>query len=281
MKKVFAVSVEDDSSGAVDWYPTLPEATTAYESAMGEFPDDEINLWAVEVEDDASNAEITNDVDAEMWEREYTPHPLACEQRHAQGPAARHAAHRPAGRQVMDNNDRKHLRSNMQAALNAAGFATRQLTEAIKVLDAQSPMPDPLANTREARLLQRYLDLPADATSEDWMNVLREHGWGAPGVGRNFEIKPTFTDWFPGTVEPVRSGVYQLKHYYYAYFDAERKVWYYAAWTLEDAIKQVGNAVFSAKPEAAGRIDPIYNWRGYTEQQQAKIPRHPSGARSW
>lgn len=76
MKTVYCVTVESQSSGAVDWYPTRDEADCAYAENLkefGELPGEELNLFALEVEDDATADDITADADDAMMAREYVP----------------------------------------------------------------------------------------------------------------------------------------------------------------------------------------------------------------
>jgi hypothetical protein len=78
MRTVYCVAIEDDSSGAVDWYPGRSEAEAEYVAALSDFPDDEINLFALEVDTEVPGASderdaITDQVDAAMWDREYEP----------------------------------------------------------------------------------------------------------------------------------------------------------------------------------------------------------------
>jgi hypothetical protein len=73
MKTVFAVSIEDDSCGLVDWCLLREDAERKYEGALIEFPDDEINLFAVEVEDGLDDEQVTEQADFAMWERTYEP----------------------------------------------------------------------------------------------------------------------------------------------------------------------------------------------------------------
>jgi hypothetical protein len=72
-RTVYCVSIEDDSSGAVDWYPLREDAERRYEGAMIEYPDDEINLWSEEVPDDMDDESVTQQADDAMWERDYEP----------------------------------------------------------------------------------------------------------------------------------------------------------------------------------------------------------------
>lgn len=73
MRTVYVVTIEDDSSGAVDWYPLRPDAERKYEGALVEFPNAEINLFALEVEDADSDDTVTDEADTAMWQRDYTP----------------------------------------------------------------------------------------------------------------------------------------------------------------------------------------------------------------
>lgn len=80
MRTVFAVSVEDDSSGAVDWYYDLPSAEGDYVEALNNaaLAGNEVNLFACDVQVDVPGADseedaITGQVDAIMWDRSYTP----------------------------------------------------------------------------------------------------------------------------------------------------------------------------------------------------------------
>lgn len=73
MKTVYCVSIEDDSSGRVDWYHERADAESNYEAAIKDpsWADQEINLFALDV--DGPEDEITYTVDAAMWDRSYTP----------------------------------------------------------------------------------------------------------------------------------------------------------------------------------------------------------------
>lgn len=72
-RTVYAVAVETESSGAVDWYAERAAAETAFNEAVCDFGNEEVNLFSFEVEPDASADEVTDEADALMWDREYQP----------------------------------------------------------------------------------------------------------------------------------------------------------------------------------------------------------------
>jgi hypothetical protein len=86
--KVYCVSIEDDDSGCVDWWGKPHHARAHYLEALGEYPDDEINLFEIEVPDDTTKDEITSEVDAAMWDRSYTPIRWRKGRRHSAKPHA-------------------------------------------------------------------------------------------------------------------------------------------------------------------------------------------------
>ena len=72
MKTVYAFSCESESSGAVNWYYKELDRDLAlckYEATPG----DEMNVFAVDVPDDANAEAIDTIVDDAMWDRDYVP----------------------------------------------------------------------------------------------------------------------------------------------------------------------------------------------------------------
>ena len=72
MKTYWAVAVEADSSAPVNWYFTLEAAKQLFAEACGDWPADDINMWAFEMPNDATKDEITARADDQMWELDYT-----------------------------------------------------------------------------------------------------------------------------------------------------------------------------------------------------------------
>lgn len=74
MKTFYAVAIESESSGAVDWFSDRAKAQNAFEEAVAtiDFIGDDINLWAFSVPDHTTRHQITAEADRQMWELDYT-----------------------------------------------------------------------------------------------------------------------------------------------------------------------------------------------------------------
>lgn len=73
VKSVWCVTVEDDSSGAVDWWYDREVAEQDYNESLRLFPDDEIAFFELKVPMSLKSDDITHLADLAMWDREYTP----------------------------------------------------------------------------------------------------------------------------------------------------------------------------------------------------------------
>lgn len=86
-------------------------------------------------------------------------------------------------------------------------------------------------------------------------------------------MKQQMTPWFPGTVAPARTGVYELigRGATYAHFNARSRVWCCASDTLKHAESYAGKEhMRSYSPFPEQREGIAWQWRGFTTRQKAK-----------
>lgn len=72
---------------------------------------------------------------------------------------------------------------------------------------------------------------------------------------------PEKTTWFPGTVAPVRPGVYEFPGGTFAKYDVEG--WYFNHWSVEGAAKER----WPPTNDLASRSAGYFQWRGFTTPQ--------------
>lgn len=82
-----------------------------------------------------------------------------------------------------------------------------------------------------------------------------------------------FTDWYPGTVAPERSGVYNLGPHphrgwaQFAYYDKSNDWWLQEWYSIEGAREQIHTRVRAFKCRPYERTRDDYSWRGIKELQ--------------